>query len=58
MNIIDSDKMAEVRDKLYELLPKIRKNAVALVDAFDWQDSNLSKCNFPNCSVVTCSDTV
>lgn len=42
MNIIDSDKMMEIRDKLYELLPKIRKNAVALVDAFDWQDSNLS----------------
>ena len=42
MNIIDSDGMLEIRERLYDLLPKIRKNAVALVDAFDWKDSHLS----------------
>jgi hypothetical protein len=35
--------MTEYNENLYQLLPKIRVNAVALVDAFDMLDSNL--CN-------------
>lgn len=35
--------MHDFKEKLYSLLPKIRTNAVVLVDAFDMLDSNLCK---------------
>lgn len=41
LNVIDSQKMTEYNEKLGELLPKIRVNAVLLVDAFGWLDANL-----------------
>lgn len=40
-NVIDSNKMTEYNDRIGELLSRIRVNAVLLVDAFDWLDSNL-----------------
>lgn len=40
-NIIESSKMSEYNERLGELLSKIRENAVLLVDAFDFLDSNL-----------------
>jgi len=42
-NLIDPEIMSEFREKLYDLLPKIRINAVSLTDSFDYLDSNL--CN-------------
>ncbi len=46
--------MTEYGETLNELLSKIRVNAVLLVDAFDWLDSNL--CNktqyFINCECL------
>jgi len=39
--VVDSEKMTEYNDRLKALLPKIRVNAVHLVDAFDWLDANL-----------------
>jgi acyl-CoA oxidase len=33
--------ISQLTDRLYDLLQKIRKNCVLLVDAFDWKDSNL-----------------
>jgi hypothetical protein len=43
LNITSANKMSEYNERLYKLLPKIRVNAVTLVDSFDWLDSNL--CN-------------
>lgn len=40
-NIIDSTKMSEHNERVCKLLTKIRVNAVLLVDAFDFLDSNL-----------------
>ena len=39
--VVSSAEMSEYTNKLFHLLPKIRVNAVALVDAFDLLDSNL-----------------
>lgn len=35
--------MTEHQNRFYELLKKVRLNAVCLVDAFGWSDSNLGK---------------
>ena len=35
--------MTQMNEELSDLLPKIRVNAVNLVDAFDWKDSTLCK---------------
>ena len=42
-NLIDSNQMKVYTDSLFALLPKIRQNAVCLVDSFDFLDSNLCK---------------
>jgi hypothetical protein len=41
LNVIDSDQLKAYQEKLYNLLPIIRVNAVTLVDSFDYLDSNL-----------------
>lgn len=43
MNIIKPSEINQMRERMLELLPNIRRNAVALVDSFDLLDSNLCK---------------
>lgn len=43
LSVIDSDQLKAFQEKLFNLLPKIRQNAVTLVDSFDYLDSNLCK---------------
>lgn len=43
MNIIKPIEMNQMRERMLDLLPNIRRNAVALVDSFDHLDSNLCK---------------
>ncbi len=40
--IVDADQMNAFEKRLRELLGRVRVNAVALVDSFDWSDSNLN----------------
>lgn len=41
LNILNADEMNKYSEKLYNLLPKVRLNAVTFVDSFDYLDSNL-----------------
>ncbi|RNA34484.1 peroxisomal acyl-coenzyme A oxidase 1 isoform X2 [Brachionus plicatilis] len=41
MNILKPETLNQFKEKMLDLLPIIRKNAVALVDSFDLLDSNL-----------------
>ena len=41
--ILDADKINVFNEKLYDLLAKVRINAVTFVDSFDYLDSNLCK---------------
>lgn len=43
MNTLKSEELNKMRERMFDLLPKIRQNAVALVDSFDLLDSNLCK---------------
>ena len=41
--IIDSEQLNRHQTRLFELLKRVRVNALALVDSFDWSDSHLCK---------------
>jgi acyl-CoA oxidase len=42
LTVIDATRMNELRERMLNMLPVVRTNAVALVDAFDLPDSNLN----------------
>jgi hypothetical protein len=44
--VLEAQTMRNFSDKLFAMLGKVRVNAVALVDAFDYLDSNLCIYNF------------
>ncbi|CAF0957540.1 unnamed protein product [Brachionus calyciflorus] len=42
LELIDGTRMTDLQTKFFELLKKVRVNALCLVDAFGWSDSNLA----------------